>query len=201
MRIIFFSTICLLSGILLTQCTDESTVVAKPHAFPKIEFPEKKSEVIFDKNYCNFSFKYPDYIIFEQDTAYFDEKPRNPCWFNLKYPSLNAEVYFSYYPINNANKFDELIGDAFDLAGKHNIKADFIEQLPIQKPNRVSGMVFDIQGAAACPFQFYLTDSTKHFLRGSLYFNSQTRPDSMAPVNNFVKRDIIEIINSFEWNN
>jgi gliding motility-associated lipoprotein GldD len=182
-----------------TSCDSNSEAVAKPHAFPKIEFPKNDSMQIFDKNFCQFSFKYPKYIAFEQDTSFFDEKAKDICWFNLIYPTLNARVHCSYYPINSANKLDKLVADAYDLAGKHNIKADYIDELPVQKPNHVSGMIFDIQGAAASPFQFFLTDSTHHFFRGSLYFNTQARPDSLAPVFNFVKTDIINIINTFEW--
>jgi gliding motility-associated lipoprotein GldD len=183
-----------------SACDSSSEVVAKPHAFPKIEFPKSDAGQTFDKNFCHFSFKYPKYVAFEQDTSYFGGKTKDVCWFNLVYPTLNARVHCSYYPINSANKLDKLVADAYDLAGKHNIKADYIDELPVQKPNHVSGMIFDIQGAAASPFQFYLTDSTHHFFRGSLYFNTQARPDSLEPVFNFVKTDIIQIINTFEWN-
>ena len=94
---------------------------------------------------------------------------------------------------------EKLHSDAFTLAGKHNIKADYIDEIKIQKPNHVSGFLFDIEGAAASPFQFYLTDSTKHFMRGSLYFNTESRPDSLQPVFEFMKKDIMHLINTFEW--
>ena len=186
--------------IMMVGCGSEQNAIPKPHAFPKIEYPKRAGTNSLDKNFCHFSFKYPSYVVFEQDTAYFDEKPKDPCWFNLKYPMFNASLYCSYYPINAANKFDKLVADAHELVGKHNIKADYIDELIINKPNHVSGKVFDIQGPAASPFQFYLTDSTKHFFRASLYFNTKTRPDSLAPIFNFVKTDITEMINSFEWN-
>ena len=184
----------------LPSCDNENSAVPKPHAFPKIGYPKREQITDFDKNFCHFSFKYPSYIVFQHDTAYFDEKPKDPCWFNLYYPMFNASLYCSYYPINADNKFDKLVSDAHELAGKHNIKADYIDELIIEKPNHVSGKVFDIQGAAASPFQFYLTDSTKHFFRASLYFNTKTQPDSLAPVFNFVKTDITQMVNTFEWN-
>ena len=115
-------------------------------------------------------------------------------------PDLNATIYCSYYPITPKSTFTQLRDDAHRLASEHNRKADYIDELPIQNPkSRVTGMVYDIEGAAASPFQFYLTDSTRHFLRGSVYFNTQARPDSLAPMIEFVKKDVIELVNSFQW--
>ena len=59
--------------------------------------------------------------------------------------------------------------------------------------------MFNIEGPAASPFQFYLTDSTHHFLRGALYFKSEAKPDSLKPMIEFMKTDIIEMINTFAW--
>lgn len=85
------------------------------------------------------------------------------------------------------------------MVKEHHIKADYIEELPYSKENRVFGMIFNLEGAAASSFQFYLTDSSQHFIRGSLYFNTQIRPDSLAPFYEFIKLDIIHLVNTFEW--
>ncbi len=184
--------------MLISACSEDAST-PKPRAYPKVIYPQHAYQK-FDKHYCSFSFEYPTYATIEQDTSYFDEKPKSPCWFNLNIPSLNATVYFSYYDIKGANSYDKLKQDAFTLASKHNIKADFIDELPINKSKNVKGFAFNIEGAAASPFQFYVTDSTHRFLRGALYFNSKSRPDSIAPVVNFVKTDIMQMINTFEWN-
>ncbi|MBK8720949.1 MAG: hypothetical protein IPL95_01290 [Saprospiraceae bacterium] len=187
-----------LMAILFFSCED-APYVPKPKVYPKINFPEKKYQP-FDKNYCKFSFEYPVYAQIQQDTMFFEEKPNNPCWFNIHFPELNADIHCSYYNITGKKSFDKLVNDAHELANKHNIKADYIDEMKIQKPNHVSGFVFDIEGPAASPFQFYLTDSTRHFMRGSLYINAKTNPDSLAPVYKFLKEDILQLINTFEWN-
>ena len=120
-----------------------------------------------------------------------DYKINKILWILLIVLNINCKEQ-----INTPKKY---IDDAYKLMKEHQHKADFIDELPIHKPNHVSGMLFNIEGAAASPFQFYLTDSIHHFLRGSLYFNAQTKPDSMAPIFQFVKKDIIELINTFEW--
>jgi gliding motility-associated lipoprotein GldD len=184
--------------IFLFGCNDE-VATPKPRAYPKVIYPKHEYQK-FDKSYCNFTFEFPTYAVIEQDTSFFDERPKSPCWFNLNIPSLNATVYFSYYDIKGSNTYEKLKQDAFTLASKHNIKADFIDELPINKSPKVKGFAFNIEGAAASPFQFFVSDSTSKFLRGALYFNAQSRPDSIAPVVNFVKTDLMQLINTFEWN-
>jgi gliding motility-associated lipoprotein GldD len=190
-----FLSIVLIS--LITAC-EEPTFTPKPRGFPRVILPEKGYQK-FGENYCGFTFDYPKYASIEQDTLFFDEKAPSDCWFNIKVPSLNAVIYCSYYDIDGKNTFEKLRGDAFNLAGKHNLKADYIDELPVNKPNGISGFVFNIEGPAACPFQFYLTDSTRRFMRGALYFNAQARPDSLKPVVEFIKTDIMQMINTFEW--
>ena len=187
-------------AILLAFMGCEETVNSpKPRGYPRVTLPAKAYQK-FDEKYCQFSFEYPVYAKIEQDTLFFDEKAPSACWFNIKVPSLNAEIHCSYFNIDKKNTLEKLRGDAFQLVGKHNIKADYIDELPINKPNKVSGFVFNIEGPAASPFQFYLTDSSRHFMRGALYFDAKSRPDSLKPIIEFMKTDMMQMVNTFEWN-
>lgn len=183
--------------VLIGGCENPS-YMPKPRTYPKIKFPKKEYQA-FNESYCPFQFSFPTYAIIEKDTSFFDEKPVNECWYNINFNSLNGKIYCTYYPISNLTELEKNIKDSYKLASQHQEKANYIDELPIRKPNHVSGIVFDIQGPAACPFQFFLTDSTHHFLRGALYFNTKTKPDSLAPFYNFLKTDIMELINTFEW--
>jgi gliding motility-associated lipoprotein GldD len=185
--------------LLLLSC-EEPVYTPKPRGYPKIEYPEKTYQT-FNESYCSdFTFEYPTYAEVQQDTTYFDKKPDHPCWFDLYFPMYDSRVHFSYRPVDKKqNKLETLKGQAFALANKHNVRADYIDELPVNKSNGVSGMIFDIQGAAASPFQFYLTNKDEHFLRGALYFNTQARPDSLAPLYDFLKVDMMHLIETFEW--
>jgi gliding motility-associated lipoprotein GldD len=184
--------------ILFCACGGE-TLTPKPRGYPRVVFPEKGYQT-FNEKYCHFSFEYPKYATVEKDSLFFREKPVNDCWFNVKIPDLNAEIHCSYYPIDAKNSFDKLRGDAFTLANKHDIKADYIDELPIRKPDGTIGYVFNIEGGAASPFQFFITDSTRHFLRGSLYYQAKINADSLRPINEFLKVDLIHLVNTFKWN-
>ncbi len=194
MRIFAFSLLLVLA---LSACS-EPVMNPKPRAYPRIEYPDRTYSA-FSLDACNFSFQYPAYARIVQDSTFFEKSPPHPCWFNLYYPDFNGNIHFSYYQINQPKSFDELKADAFEMVDWHNKKANYIEERAIRLPNGVSGYAFNIEGPAASPFQFYLTDSTRHFLRGALYFESSVNPDSIAPVLEFVREDIIKLIDTFTW--
>lgn len=195
-KIVFFVIATL--GILLASCGQDGIGTPKPRAYPKVEYPAKAYQQ-FDEGYCNFTFEYPKYAIIQQDTSFFDEQPAHPCWFDIYFPDFDSRIYCTYYPVEGRQSFEKLQQDAFEMVGWHNKKANYIEELNIEKDNGVSGIAFIIEGPAASPLQFYLTDSIQHFMRGSLYFNTQVQPDSLAPIYSFVEEDILKMIETFEW--
>ena len=111
---------------------------------------------------------------------------------------FNANIYITYKPIKN--NLPVFIEDVRTIAYKHSIKADDILEIPILKEeNKVYGMLYDIKGNAASSVQFFVTDSTSNYLRGALYFSSQPREDSLAPVISFFREDMIHMIETLEW--
>ena len=185
-------------GILLAACGDES-YIPKPRSYPRILWPAERGYETFSSEFCPFTFEHPVYAQLEQDTAFFGETPEHPCWYNVYYPDFDARIHLTYVPMpNGLADLENLRTDAFEMADWHNRRANYIDELLIDR-NGVSGMAFDINGPAASPFQFFLTDSTQHFLRAALYFNTQARADSLAPVVDFVKEDILHMIETFRW--
>lgn len=190
---------CVCFSILLSlnACKQDKFPLPKPRMYPKVEWPERNT-VIFDTTGCPFTFDYPDYFEYSRDISFFDEPVTDLCWFNLHTSSLNSTLHFSYYPIRSSDDFDKYINDAFQMAGEHNIKASSRKESLIESPG-LSGLIFEIDGPVASPLQFYMTDSTRHFLRASLYFDAKVNPDSTSVVFDFLKQDINMLIESFHW--
>ncbi|MFK7806585.1 MAG: hypothetical protein AB8F74_02175 [Saprospiraceae bacterium] len=184
---------------LLFQACEETVYVPKPRGYPRIVYPTKAYQK-FSEDYCAFTFEYPAYATVEQDTSYFDGQAKDDCWFDINIDHFAAKVYCSYVSIGKNNSFDKLQDDAFTMANEHIVKANYIDEIPLNTKNGVKGMAFDLEGPVASPFMFYLTDEEDHFLRGSLYFNTKADPDSLAPVIKFVKEDLSHMISTFKWN-
>ncbi len=186
-----------MAGILLGAC-DSNPVIPKPRAYPRIEFPQKRYQD-FEMDGCPMHFRMPVYAQTVKEDLFFGEAPASDCWFDISVPSLNAKIHCSYFAISNRSEYDKLVDDAFKLAGKHTIKADYIDEIPIKNSFGTSGFLFGLSGPVASPYQFFLTDTTRHFIRGALYFNTQARPDSLSPVIEFMRVDIDSILTSFRW--
>ncbi len=182
------------------SCGGPTDYTPKPRAYPRIYFP-KRAYVQAETGDCPYAFERPFYAHIVKDTSFFEDKTPNDCWFDLYFPDFNAKLHCSYFDIKNDNELFKHINDAFKLAGKHSSKANYIDERILAKPNKVYGRIFEIAGPAASPLQFYLTDSSMHYLRASLYVRARINPDSLAPVYNFIKEDIAHLLNTFSWKN
>jgi gliding motility-associated lipoprotein GldD len=185
--------------VFIFSACEDYVPVPKPRMYPRVIYPEKAYRA-FDEASCPFTFEVPEYAEIERNISFFEEKPKSDCWFNINVPALNAQVHCSYYPVTSRARLDELVQDAFTMAQKHNIKANYIEEIPVHRSrDRVHGIIFSIEGATASSYQFFVTDSTANFLRGALYFNTQARPDSLAPVLDFMRQDVNKLVETLRW--
>ena len=183
--------------ILLGIFSCNSNYVPKPEGFFKIDFPVKKY-VVFNQPGYPYTFEYPVYAKISKDSTFFGDKPENPWWINIDFPQFNGNIYVSYKTIGKY-KLQKLITDAFNLTNEHTVMASAIDDSLITTPNDVHGMFFKVAGEVATANQFFLTDSTKNFLRGALYFNATPNSDSLKPVNEFLVVDMLHLINTFKW--
>ena len=183
---------CLLSLVSCIGNDDENASAPKPRAFYKLNFPEKKYKT-YD-SICPFTFQTPVYSFVENDK----NKSAQPCWLNIFYPLYKAQLYISYNDLNN--DLAKHLEDSRELAIKHQVKASGLdEQVLINDSAHVYGLFYDIAGNSASAIQFYVTDSTKHFLRGSLYFECPPNIDSLKIVIDYLREDIMHMIKTFKW--
>ena len=187
----FRLSLLLVSIISLIACG--SDYFPKPRAYFRIDLPEKNYRHL-DSIYP-FSFDYPVYSSISQDK----NSPHEKNWININFTDFKGSLHLSYKRVDgNLVKYME---DSRTLAFKHIPKASAIDnRLIINKRSKVFGLIYEISGSgAASPYQFFVTDSLTHFLRGALYFNIVPNNDSLAPVIDFLKQDIEHLIQSFEW--
>ncbi len=184
--------------IFVLSCTNVQISQPRPHQYPRIIFPQKQFEE-YQNSECPFTIQIPTYATVRQKEFLFETIPAGQCWFDIVIDSFKATIHCSYYNFESEQEFGALINDAFNLASKHNIKASFREELFVENQFGASGLIFKISGPVATPYQFFMTDSTRHFLRGSLYYDVQVKPDSVAPVTDFLKQDIDNILASLQW--
>lgn len=166
----------------------------KPRGFHRVAFPEKTYVLL--KEALPYSFEVPKYAILNTDSS----EGANPYWKNLDFPKFNARLHISYFPVGSQTNLNQLTEDARTFAFKHTAKATSIDQITINRTHKnVYGLTYLIKGNTASSLQFFVTDSTKNYLRAALYFNEKPNLDSIQPVLDFLRQDIDHIVNTFEW--
>jgi gliding motility-associated lipoprotein GldD len=190
------SLILLTFTILLSSCRE--VPVPRPKGYFRIDLP-KHEYTTFNGNDSlkgiPLSFEYPVYGKISTVQSYRYEQG----WLNINIQPFRASIYLTYKDIKN--NLDTLMEQTYKMNFQNHItKADAIYEQQINDPERkVYGILYDLKGNTATAVQFFVTDSTKHFFRGSLYFFAEPNPDSLAPVNEFFREDIIHIIETLKW--
>ncbi|HRX92598.1 MAG TPA: hypothetical protein P5158_00695 [Chitinophagaceae bacterium] len=194
----YFLVVSILLICFLFSCNSDYHPERTRRGYFKIDFPEKEYK-LFDQPGYPYTFEYPVYANIIKDTTFFGDRAED-WWINIDIPRFNGRIHVSYKPINQKNKIDSLINDGFKMAYKQHVDVSTgIEEARLETPNHISGMYFSLGGNTATANQFFLTDSTKHFLRGALYFNAAPNSDSLGIVNDFLKQDLEHLINTMKW--
>lgn len=173
-------------AFLSLSCKEDQ--LPKPSGMLALNYPSAKYS-LFEPENCPYSFQKNEAgkVQFEED-----------CSVIINYPKLNGALYLTYRPVENNIK--QLLSDAQKLTYEHVIKADnIIEEKYVNETQNVYGMFYDVSGNAASQSQFYVTDSTAHFLTGSIYFNAKPNYDSIYPAADYLRKDIRHLMESLSW--
>ncbi len=182
----------LLFVLLLTSCREEYT--PKPYGYFRIDLPEKSYTLMEEP------LPYRSAIATEARVVHDTSPGAEPYWIDIVYPDYKAAINISYKEIVSDTSLEVFLQDNHRLVYAHTGKAEAINEWPlIRKEDPVLGILYLIEGNAASPAQFFVTDSVRHFLRGSLYFESRPNKDSLAPVVEYLKQDIIELMETVRF--
>jgi len=170
--------------------------IPRPYGYFRVDLPEN-SYTLYQNESLPYTVDISKYACVKMHEAFAERD-----WIDIFYPHLNATVYCSYFPMKNKSKLYDLSEESRKFVYQHTVKADGISEKAFKNPEKnVYGILYQIDGNSASSVQFILTDSVKNFLRGALYFNNVPNKDSIAPMNDYVKRDIVRLMESLEWKN
>jgi len=189
------SIVCLfIVCFILSSCgNNEEYYAPKPRGYFRIDLPDKEYKLA-DTLYP-FTFEYPVYAYIVSDTNALSHE----YWFNIVFPEMLGALHFSYKTVqNDLYNYTE---DTRTFVFKHVSMAEDITAQEVKHPeNRVFALIYTIDGTdAASPLQFYVTDSTSHFLRGAMYFSHSPNNDSIRPIIDFITEDVLHMIETLKW--
>ena len=187
------TTFSILAMAFIAGCT---SYIPKPKAYPRIDYPVKNYVAV--ETECPFTFERPTY----SKLIPIEARTQN-CWYNLAFTPFDATLHLSYVTMSSPSDLDSLTEDAYKMVYKPHtqVAVEIIQSEIIDTTQGYYGMIYDLEGKTATPFNFYLTDKKNHFFRGSFYFNSKTEADSVQPIYDFLNKDIMHTISTFKFKN
>jgi len=185
--------ICLfiLTGVTFVSCKKDYQ--PKPLGYNRLILPEPSYRLSPDT--LPYRFEYSQYAKFLKDTSWVSDKH----WVEIYYPDMKANIHITYKRIKNLEQLKSYFNDAFVLTAKHQIKANAIDEVVVKTPSGKTATISELNGEVPSQFQFTITDSTHHFLRGAVYFYTKVSNDSLAPAIDYMKKDAMHLINTIEW--
>lgn len=173
------------------SCSSHKSHAPKPPTYLELIFPNRDYEVYTDS--CGYSYNKPSYFNVKNVDG-------SICNRDIEFSKLNGVMHLSRIDMDTT--LAAYINYSINKVDEHKIKATAIlDSTIIRTKDRVFGTFFELQGNVASPFQFYLTDSTSRFINGVVYFDAVPNYDSIKPVLDFVKKDILEMMTTLKWTN
>lgn len=191
----FFAFYLLPLYLLVSSCHSSTPdYVPKPKGYPRMDLPPQTYQVLNEEH--PYSFEYSKSAVILPDTFRLSE----PHWIFVAYPALNASIQLTYKPVQNSpQRLSGFINDAYRLAGKHQVRATGMRERVIKTKSGRTAVVFDLSGDVPSYTQFFTTDSTAHYLRGALYFTVADKQDSLQPAIDYLKKDVMHLLNTLKW--
>lgn len=186
MRTVFYLIILSLS----ISCTEYTP---KPRGFYRIDLPVPTYKTVLVKG-LPYSFRTSKLARIELPQHNSEEQ-----WINIIYPDQRATFYCTYRPITHQS-YSQAEMESRKLLERSAGQADKISEKQYENEGKVVyATLFLLEGDSPSPIQFTITDKRSHFFRGALYYDCKPNADSLAPVTNYLKEDIMELIQSFQW--
>lgn len=174
----------------LVSCS--SDYLPKPKGYNRILLPPAEYQTLADS--FPYSFDYSKHAKVLRDSSWISER----YWINLFYPDMGASIQITYKPVTDSI-IREYLTDSYKLTSQHNVKAYSIDESIIELPSGMYASFTELEGEVPTQAQFHVSDSTNHFLRGALYFRTATKNDSLAPVIDYLKKDILQLLMTLSW--
>lgn len=189
----FFMPAVALGAIFFNSCRKD--YLPKPLGYNRLDLPDHKYISLPDS--LPYTFQYSSHATLLADTS----RIRENFWVEIYYPALKANIHITYKVVGSQKMLEEFLNDSYTLTSKHQVKAYAINEVITTTPNGKTAVITELEGEVPSQFQFTVTDSSKNFLRGALYFNTKVANDSLAPAIEYMKKDIMQMINTLQWKN
>lgn len=184
-----------LCALLFQACHSRNDETPKPQAYLRIDLPPH-SYTLCDTAALPFTFEQSSLSQIEWKKAKAGEQ-----WFTLTYPKYKGYVFLTYKNIRGPQELRAQVDTSYQFVEGHfSFSSGVDENQFVDRPHRLYGTTYHLKGQnVASTYQFWVTDSTSHFLWGALYIDCTPNNDSLSPVLTYIQEDMNHLIESVRW--
>lgn len=181
---------------LLAACHRHNDATPKPQAYLRIDLPAH-AYTVYDTAALPFTFEYGNLSTIEWKNA----DRSGDRWFTIHYPNYKGYVFMSYKHIRGEKDLKAQVDTSYRFVQDNfSYSSGVDENQFVNRQHRLFGTTYHLKGQnVASTYQFYVTDSVSHFLRGALYIDCTPNNDSLAPVLDYMREDINHFLESIRW--
>lgn len=180
--------------LLFLLACQETYYTPKPFGYHLLEFEPHRYQALKEKH--PYTFLVSEYALVQPDRHYL----ARDHWIEIYYPDHKAVINISYKPVNHStDSLAHFFETSLRLTQKHHIRASSIDEYTLKTDKGYHAIIHELKGNIPSPMQFIVTDTVAHFLRATLYFPYSDKNDSIAPVIDYLKKDMLKMLHSTEW--
>ena len=185
----------LLAGVAAVSACRNGNETPKPQAYLRIDLPPHAYSVC-DTAALPFTFEMSNLA----EVQWKKNLPRDK-WFTIAYPKYKGYVFMTYKAMNGVKDLRAQVDTSYKFVEGHfSYSSGIDENRFMDREHKLSGTTYHLKGQnVASTYQFWVTDSNRHFLRGALYIDCTPNNDSLAPVLEYIQDDIDHLIESIRW--
>lgn len=165
--------------------------VPRRHAYPRIVIPDSLySDMVVGTTALHIAVS--DAAIVTQRIS----DAGNSQFVNAAYPKFNSTIFFTVTPVDPTTVGD-VIANRMERV-RLNLGGSDTELLEFDSPGGFENKLFVSRGDISTPVQFVATDGTNFVVSGAAFVRdaSPATADSIAPVVNMLRRDILHALKS-----
>lgn len=179
----------------IASCGHHGGETPRPRAYLRFDFPDKCYQP-YDTTSTHFTFEKAceAQVMLKRDKA-------SEQYIDIWYPHYDAVVYLTYKPIGNVAALRAQIDTSYKFVSQHFDHSTGVEEKQYSDPShKVYALTYQLNGqSVASTYQFWATDSSRHFLRGALFLNQTPNNDSLAPILDYLQQDVRHLIETLRW--
>lgn len=176
------------------SCGHRNDYSPKPEAYLRLDMPPQSYHKV-DTMALPFVFEASD-----EAEMHIKKDQNREKYIDLYYPRYQATVFLTYKALERG-EWQAQVDTSYKFLSQHfDFSSGVDEKQYLDPSNHIVATTYQLKGSkVASTYQFWVSDTTSHFIRGALFLDRTPNNDSLAPVLDYLQHDLRHLVESIRW--